>query len=189
MTDYTLIILAGGKGSRMGGKDKGLVEVDGKPLVAHLLAHLDPRPARIVISANRNQSIYRHWADQVVADLRPDYPGPMAGLEAALSVSSGLCVCLPCDLVQPPSSLVSDLLHKSDAKHICTARDPIRRQPLCLALHAAPWRDSLATYLDEGGRSAYGWLEQVPVQEVAVATPIQNRNHAERLMPDAFLHR
>lgn len=177
MNDYTLIILAGGKGSRMGGADKGLVEVEGKPLVAHLLEHLQPRPARIVISANRNQPTYRHWADQVIGDLRPDFPGPMAGLEAALSVASGLCLCLPCDLLQAPSTLALDLLKKSHPQHICVARDPIRRQPLCLALHAEAWRHSLSHYLDDGGRSAYGWLDHLPVQEVAVATPLQNLNH------------
>lgn len=185
MNDYTLIILAGGKGSRMGGADKGLIPLNGKPLIAHLVEHLQPRPDRIVISANRNQEIYRRWADQVVNDQRPDYPGPMAGLEAALSAASGLCVCLPCDLVQPPASLISDLLHKSATEHVAVARDPIRRQPLCLALHAEQWRDKLGHYLNDGGRSAYGWLEQVPVQEVAVATPIQNLNHAEHLASDA----
>lgn len=181
MNDYTLIILAGGKGSRMGGADKGLIELDGKPLIAHLIEHLQPRPGRTVISANRNQATYRHWADQVIEDQRPDFPGPMAGLEAALSVSSGGCVCLPCDLVQPPSTLVADLLHRSAPGHITVARDPIRRQPLCLALHAEPWLANLGNYLDNNGRSAYGWLEQTPVQEVAVATPIQNLNHAEHL--------
>ena len=177
MNDYTLIILAGGKGSRMGGADKGLLELDGKPLVTHLMAHVLPRPDRIVISANRNQATYRQWADQVIEDQRPDFPGPMAGLEAALSVSSGLCVCLPCDLLQPPSTLVTDLVNKSAPERVCVARDPIRRQPLCLALHAEHWRTNLSAYLDSGGRSAYGWLEQVSIQEVAVATPIQNLNH------------
>ncbi len=181
MNDYTLIILAGGKGTRMGGADKGLVEVNGKPLIAQLLDQITPRPAHIIISANRNQETYRHWADQVVEDRRADFPGPMAGLEAALSVSSGLCVCLPCDLVQPPSTLVTDLLHRSTPDHITVARDPIRRQPLCLALHAESWLASLGNYLDNNGRSAYGWLEQVAVQEVVVATPIQNLNHAEHL--------
>ncbi len=185
MKDYTLIILAGGKGSRMGGADKGLMTLEGKPLVAHLLEHLQPRPARIIISANRNPSSYRHWADQVVEDLRPGFPGPMAGLEAALTAASGLCLCLPCDLVQPPSTLAADLLHRSGPEYVCVARDPIRRQPLCLALHAEPWRDNLSHYLDDGGRSAYGWLEQLPAREVAVATPVQNLNHAEHLTPDA----
>ncbi|WP_290522247.1 molybdenum cofactor guanylyltransferase [Alcanivorax sp.] len=185
MNDYTLIILAGGKGTRMGGADKGLIAVNGKPLITQLLEHISPRPARIIISANRNQETYRHWADQVVQDRRADFPGPMAGLEAALSVATGQCVCLPCDLLQPPASLIRDLLSNASPEHVCVARDPIRRQPLCLALHAEPWQNSLSRYLDEGGRSAYGWLEQLPLQEVAVATPIQNLNHAERLMPDA----
>ena len=91
MIDYTLIILAGGQGQRMGGADKGLVEVDGKPLVAHLLDNLLPRPTRIVISANRNADRYQAWADQVVADRRDGFLGPLAGLEAALGEAHGLC--------------------------------------------------------------------------------------------------
>ena len=181
MHDYTLIILAGGKGSRVGGADKGLLEVDGKPLIAHLLEHLAPRPQRVVISANRNQALYRQWADQVVEDLRPDFPGPMAGLEAALQACEGLCLCLPCDLLQPPASMAADLLAKAAIGHVCVAQDPIRRQPLCLSLHAQHWRTSLTDYLDNGGRSAYGWLETLAVQPVAVGTPLQNLNHAQRL--------
>ena len=182
--DYTLIILAGGQGKRVGGADKGLVELDDKPLIAHLLDHVAPSPTRIVISANRNQATYRHWADQVVSDERDGFQGPMAGLEAALNASQGLCLCLPCDLVQAPTSLPGDLLKKAGPEHICVAQDPIRRQPLCLALHAEHWRDSLHTYLDSGGRSAYGWLDQVSVHLVAVATPLQNLNHAERHTSD-----
>ncbi|MCG8395006.1 MAG: molybdenum cofactor guanylyltransferase [Pseudomonadales bacterium] len=179
MKAYTLIILAGGQGKRVGGADKGLLEVDGKPLIAHLLDHLSPAPSRIVISANRNQAIYRHWADEVVSDRREGFLGPMAGLEAALHACEGLCLCLPCDLVQPPGSMAKDLLGKAEPAHICVARDPIRRQPLCLALYAQAWRASLGDYLDNGGRSAYGWLDQVPLHPVAVATPLQNLNHKE----------
>ncbi|MGJ3254738.1 MAG: molybdenum cofactor guanylyltransferase [Alcanivorax sp.] len=177
--DYTLIILAGGKGKRVGGADKGLLELDGKPLIVHLLDHLAPSPTRIVISANRNQATYQHWADQVVSDERGGFQGPMAGLAAALDASQGLWLFLPCGLVQPPASLPGDLLKKAGPDHICVAQDPIRRQPLCLALHAENWRDALHAYLDSGGRSAYGWLDQVPVHPVAVATPLQNLNHKE----------
>ncbi|MBL4570487.1 MAG: NTP transferase domain-containing protein, partial [Alcanivorax sp.] len=113
MENYTLIILAGGQGKRVGGADKGLLELDGKPLIAHLLDHLTPSPSRIVISANRNQATYRHWADQVVSDERDGFQGPMAGLEAALDASQGLCLCLPCDLVQPPGPMPGDLLKKA----------------------------------------------------------------------------
>ena len=134
MENYTLIILAGGQGKRMGGADKGLLELDGKPLIAHLLDHLTPSPARIVISANRNQTTYLHWADQVVSDERDGFQGPMAGLEAALDASQGLCLCLPCDLVQPPGPMPGDLPKKAGPDHVCVAQDPIRRQPLCLAL-------------------------------------------------------
>ena len=178
MVDYTLIILAGGQGQRMGGADKGLVEVDGKPLVAHLLDNLLPGPSRIVISANRNADRYQAWADQVVADRRDGFLGPLAGLEAALGEAHGLCLCLPCDLLTLPTAMTQDLLAAASMEHICVAHDPLRRQPLCMAFYAEPWRDSLRDYLDAGKRSAHGWLDQVCVQPVTVATPLQNLNHA-----------
>lgn len=179
MIDYTLIILAGGQGQRMGGADKGLVELDGKPLVAHLLANLSPPPNRIVISANRNADRYRQWGDQVVGDLRDGFAGPLAGLEAALGEAHGLCLCLPCDLLTLPADMAPDLLAAASAEHLCVAHDPLRRQPLCMALYAEPWRDSLSEYLDAGKRSAHGWLDLVCVHPVAVATPLQNLNHRE----------
>lgn len=184
MIDYTLIILAGGQGRRMGGADKGLVAVDGKPLVAHLITHLSPHPARIIISANRNQDRYKRWGNQVVGDHREGFMGPLAGLEAALGEAHGLCLCLPCDLLAPPAAMIRDLLAAASAEHICVAHDPLRRQPLCLALYVEPWKASLRDYLDAGKRSAHGWLDQVSVHPVAVATPLQNLNHRERLTRD-----
>ena len=180
MIDYTLIILAGGQGQRMGGADKGLVEVDGKPLVAHLLDNLLPRPTRIVISANRNADRYQAWADQVVADRRDGFLGPLAGLEAALGEAHGLCLCLPCDLLTLPTAMTQDLLAAASMEHICVAHDPLRRQPLCMALYAEHWQGALGDYLDAGKRSAHGWLDQVPVHPVTITTPLQNLNDIEK---------
>ena len=153
------------------------MEVDGKPLVAHLLDNLLPRPTRIVISANRNADRYQAWADQVVADRRDGFLGPLAGLEAALGEAHGLCLCLPCDLLTLPTAMTQDLLAAASIEHICVAHDPLRRQPLCKAFYDEPRQDSLRDYLDAGKRSAHGWLDQGGVQPVAVATPLQNLNH------------
>ena len=179
MIDYTLIILAGGQGQRMGGADKGLVELDGKPLVAHLLDNLLPRPSRIVISANRNADRYQAWGDPVVADLRDGFCGPLAGLEATLAASQGLCVCLPCDLLKPPTEMIEGLLASASSEHICVVHDTLRRQPLCMALYAEHWRGALVDYLDAGKRSAHGWLDQVSVHPVAITTLLQNLNDSE----------
>jgi molybdopterin-guanine dinucleotide biosynthesis protein A len=180
MVDYTLIILAGGQGQRMGGADKGLVELDGKPLVAHLLDNLLPRPSRIVISANRNIDRYHAWGDEVVADLREGFCGPLAGLETALAASHGLCLCLPCDLLKPAAEMIEGLLASASSEHICVVHDTLRRQPLCMALYAEHWQGALGDYLDAGKRSAHGWLDQVPVHPVTITTPLQNLNDIEK---------
>ena len=175
-TFYTLLILAGGQGRRMGGRDKGLVEVDGRPLIDQLLAAVTPAPGRIVISANRNLPAYQRRADTVVSDQRPDYPGPMAGLEAALAVCQGPVLCLPCDLLAPPAAMITGLLNELTPDQVRVAEDDHGLQPLCMALHAQPWQASISAYLDSGGRSVRGWLQGVPLEKVRIGGELQNRN-------------
>ncbi|EKF75085.1 molybdopterin-guanine dinucleotide biosynthesis protein A [Alcanivorax hongdengensis A-11-3] len=178
MQDYTLIVLAGGRGTRMGGADKGLVTVGDHPLVLTLITALTPPPVRVIISANRNQPSYAQWADQVVSDLRDDFQGPLAGLEAALAIAHGPCVCLPCDLLAPPASLIASLLAPLRPGQPCVARDPQRLQPLCLSCCASDdYRQTLGHYLDNGGRSARGWLASYPHQTVTLDQPLDNLNH------------
>lgn len=176
---YTLLILAGGQGRRMGGRDKGLVELDGRPLVDHLLAAL-PRPGRVVISANRNRDAYRQRADAVVFDRRGDFPGPMAGLEAGLAECQGPVLCLPCDLLAPPALLAALLLDGLDPGRIRVIEDDGGLQPLCLGLFGGRWVASITDYLDEGGRSVRGWLERVPHERVRIEGRLENRNWLER---------
>jgi len=78
----SILILAGGRGQRMGGRDKGLVEWRGQPLVAQVQAAVRPLTDDLVISCNRNAPRYAQWADQLVADEQPDFPGPLAGILA-----------------------------------------------------------------------------------------------------------
>lgn len=172
---YTLLILAGGRGSRMGGRDKGLVEIDGGPLVDHLMAAL-PRPARVVISANRNLDAYRQRADTVVGDRRSDFPGPMAGLEAGLAECQGPVLSLPCDLLAPPRSLVPLLLDGLEPGQVRVIEDDGGPQPLCLGLFGGRWVASISEYLDQGGRSVRGWLERVPHERVRIEGRLENRN-------------
>ncbi|MDX1803381.1 MAG: NTP transferase domain-containing protein [Alcanivorax sp.] len=175
--DYTLIILAGGRGLRMGGVDKGLVDIDGHPLIEHLLLALPPA-RHCIISANRNLQRYQQWADQVVSDQRDGFAGPMAGLEAALAVTEGPCLCLPCDLPHPPARLAERLLHGLRPDAVNVLQDPQRVQPLCLGLIASPdWCRTLTDYLDNGGHSAHGWLERVAWQAVPFDQPLENLNH------------
>jgi len=83
--DITALVLAGGRGSRMGGVDKGLTPLQGKPLVAHIIERLEPQVAHVLINANRNAERYADFGKPVLADADPAaYAGPLAGMLAGL---------------------------------------------------------------------------------------------------------
>ena len=107
----TALILAGGRGQRMGGRDKGLIHWQGEPLVAHVHRVLRPLTDDLVISCNRNQQAYRAYADQLVGDAEADYPGPLAGVIAGLKVARHeWVVLLACDAPLVDRGLIEDLL-------------------------------------------------------------------------------
>jgi molybdenum cofactor guanylyltransferase len=92
------VILAGGRGQRMGGRDKGLLEWRGEPLVAHIQRIVRPLTDDLVISCNRNQQAYAAYADQLVGDAEADFPGPLAGVIAGLKAAKHeWVVLLACD--------------------------------------------------------------------------------------------
>ena len=96
--DITAVILAGGQGRRMGGQDKGLIEFDGKPLVAILVEQLSQQTVKIVINANRNHERYQQFGYPVITDALEDYQGPLAGFASAMAaVDSQFILTLPCD--------------------------------------------------------------------------------------------
>jgi molybdenum cofactor guanylyltransferase len=102
------IILCGGKATRMGGEDKGLISYRGKPLVQHVVERITPQVDDIVLSANRNPDRYKNFSDCVVADINQDYAGPLAGIASCLPhcvheqvlVIAGDMPLLPADLVE-----------------------------------------------------------------------------------------
>lgn len=106
----TAVVLAGGLGLRMGGRDKGLLPLQGRPLVAGLCDTLRPQVDQLVINANRNQAAYAALGWPVLADGRPGHPGPLAGIEAAMAVAPpGWLLCVPCDAARLPANLVAAL--------------------------------------------------------------------------------
>jgi molybdenum cofactor guanylyltransferase len=129
--DVTLGILAGGAGSRCGGRDKGWIEVDGVAQIERMLAAYAPDAARVVISANRNLARYRALAADVVSDEWPDYPGPLAGVVGLLdAVRTAWLVMLPVDLVTRPAGLVARLRGAADAQRPVVVEDEDGVQPL-----------------------------------------------------------
>ena len=94
----SMLLLAGGRGHRMGGADKGLLEWHGLPLIAHLHALTRPLTDDLIISCNRNHERYSGYADQLVTDPSGDFPGPLAGILAGLKAARHAHVLvLPCD--------------------------------------------------------------------------------------------
>jgi len=106
----SVLILAGGRGQRMGGRDKGLLEWHGEPLVAHIHRSVRPLSDDLVISCNRNQQVYAAYADQLVGDAEADFPGPLAGVIAGLKVARHeWVVLLACDAPLVDQALVNAL--------------------------------------------------------------------------------
>jgi molybdopterin-guanine dinucleotide biosynthesis protein A len=94
----SILLLAGGRGQRMGGRDKGLIEWRGEPLIQHLHRLTRPLTDDLIISCNRNREQYARFADQLVQDDESDFPGPYAGIRAGLAVARhAYLLVMPCD--------------------------------------------------------------------------------------------
>lgn len=106
----SILLLAGGQGQRMGGRDKGLVEWNGEPLIAHLHRVTRPLTDDLIVSCNRNQETYARYADQLVQDTDTDFAGPLAGIRTALpKARHDWLLILPCDVPLIDTSLLQDL--------------------------------------------------------------------------------
>ncbi|MBY8950185.1 molybdenum cofactor guanylyltransferase MobA [Pseudomonas sp. SH10-3B] len=106
----SILLLAGGRGQRMGGQDKGLLDWHGLPLIAHLQRLARPLTDDLIISCNRNQAQYAPYADQLVSDDSPDFPGPLAGIRAGLAAARHEhLLILPCDVPHIDARLLADL--------------------------------------------------------------------------------
>ncbi|MFT4047631.1 MAG: molybdenum cofactor guanylyltransferase MobA [Solimonas sp.] len=180
------VILAGGRAARMGGADKGLLELRGRPLVAHLLDALRPQVGALIISANRNIEAYARFGMPVVTDLWPDFRGPLAGIAAGFAASTAdWLLAAPCDTPGLPADLVAQLrraVRARDAKaaYAFVGGDPV--YPLCL-LHR-DLRASLHAMLEQGHFGVGRWLaaqDAVAVDIAGWCGTLDNLNTPERL--------
>ncbi|HEY2187655.1 MAG TPA: molybdenum cofactor guanylyltransferase MobA, partial [Caldimonas sp.] len=115
--DITGLVLAGGRGSRMGGVDKGLQPHLGMPLAMHAMLRLAPQVGEVMINANRNLGAYESMGVPVWPDALADYPGPLAGFLAGLEHCMTPCLAtVPCDSPRFPEDLVARLAERLDAE-------------------------------------------------------------------------
>jgi len=164
----TGIVLAGGQGRRMGGVDKGLVELAGAPLAAHVIGRLAPQVATIVINANQNLERYGALGYPVVPDAVGGFAGPLAGLHAGMtSAKTTFVVTAPCDSPFLPLDLVARLgvaLAARDAQ-LAVAKTFDQPHPV-FALVRRDVLPHLASFLEGGGRKIDAWYATIAHVEV-----------------------
>lgn len=177
-TEVTGIVLAGGMGRRMGGVDKGLVELDGRPMVAHVLARLVPQVGAVIINANQNRERYAAFGHPVVADAVGGFAGPLAGLHAGMSVAATRYVAtVPCDSPFLPADLVARLgaaLLRERAQ-LAVAHTYAQAHPV-FALVTRDVLGHLESFLQGGGRKIDAWYASLAV----VAVPFDDEEAAFR---------
>jgi molybdopterin-guanine dinucleotide biosynthesis protein A len=162
--DITGIVLAGGRGSRMGGADKGLQNFRGMPLALHTMLRLGTQVSEVMINANRNLGAYESFGAQVWPDALPDFAGPLAGFMTGLErCETPYLVTVPCDTPLFPTDFVArlaDALEREGAEiAMAAAREEdgqVRTQPVfCLLSHHL--LESLVRFTHEGGRKIDKW--------------------------------
>ncbi|MCF7977132.1 MAG: molybdenum cofactor guanylyltransferase [Chromatiaceae bacterium] len=160
--NITGVVLAGGKARRMGGEDKGLVELAGQPLVAWIIEGLRPQVQDLMINANRSHERYASYGYRVIADAMADFQGPLAGVAAALAVvRTPWIITVPCDGPYLAPDLVQRLcaaLVEQEAE-LAVASDGARLQPV-YALIPQALAPSLEAFLASGERKVERWSAQ-----------------------------
>jgi molybdopterin-guanine dinucleotide biosynthesis protein A len=185
----TGIVLAGGRGSRMGGVDKGLQNHQGIPLALHALLRLQPQVGEVMINANRNLGAYESMGVPVWPDAVADFAGPLAGMLVGLErCETPYLVTVPCDTPNFPLDLVQRLSQALVAEEADIAMAATREngevvaQPVFCLLKAS-LLESLVKYLNEGQRKIDRWTAQHRAATVVFddAAAFDNANTVEEL--------
>ena len=187
--DITGLILAGGRGSRMGGVDKGLQNHLGIPMAMHALMRLGAQVEHVMINANRNLGAYDAFGVPVWPDALPDNPGPLAGFLTGLErCETAYLVTVPCDTPDFPDDLVARLAEAlvagdADIAMAATRNDAgVQVQPV-FCLMKATLMESLVDFTQSGQRKIDKWTAQHRCVEVLFDDPnaFFNANTAEEL--------
>jgi molybdopterin-guanine dinucleotide biosynthesis protein A len=177
----TGLILAGGRGRRLGSVDKGLALWQGRPLVEHALGRLTPQVGAVLISANRNRERYGALGCSVVADADESFSGPLAGMLAGLRAArTEWLAVVPCDAPQLPHDLVARLTAGMGGAAAAVATVDGRSQPVFCLLKTS-LADRLAADLSAGLHATGRWLASIGAATVAFADAraFANLNTAE----------
>ncbi len=158
----TAIILAGGRGTRMGGADKGLVTYQGTRMIDHVLTRISPQVNKVILNANRNLDIYQTLGYPVFTDASPHFDGPLAGMQAGLHhAETDWIVSAPCDSPLLPLDLVQRLgaAIVKEKNLMAIARSCSGSHPVFCLMHRSLLA-SLTSFLDSGQRKVSTWQMQ-----------------------------
>lgn len=178
----TGVVLAGGRGSRMGGIDKGLQTFRGAPMALHVLRRLSPQVGSVMINANQNLGHYEAFGVPVWPDEIPDFAGPLAGLQTALThCETPYLVTAPCDSPFLPADLVACLNNaltqaQADLAVAVTGEGETRQPHPVFCLLKASLLPHLTAFLQEGGRKFDRWYGTLKVVEVTFTDEDAFRN-------------
>ncbi|WP_127113762.1 molybdenum cofactor guanylyltransferase MobA [Shimia sediminis] len=165
------VILAGGRATRMGGGDKGLLDLDGKSILSHVMDRLAPQVAGLALNANGDTTRFAETGLPVLSDSIAEFPGPLAGVLAGLDWAAEqgaeTIVTAAADTPFFPSDLVSRLTSKADGMAhplvLAASRDPdsgkLWRQPT-FGLWPVSLRDDLRAALQDGLRKVVMWTDR-----------------------------
>ena len=182
--NVSAVVLAGGKGSRMGGVDKGLQPLRGKPMIEWVLGCLAPQVSEVIVNANQNIPSYEKYGYRVVPDEIAGFAGPLAGLHAGLKAAAHpLVVTVPCDSPFLPDDLVARLRASMHHHDLAVAKTGNQAHPV-FSLMKREVRESLEAFLAAGGRKIDAWYAALKVIEVSFddeADAFRNINTLEEL--------
>ena len=185
----TGLVVCGGRGSRMGGVDKGLQNYNGMPLALHALMRLSPQVGHLMINANRNLAAYESLGAPVWPDPVGDFAGPLAGWQAGLErCETPFLVVVPCDSPHFPTALVPRLAaalvrEDADIAMACTQEDGrVQPQPVFTLLKSM-LLESLVAALQAGERKIDRWTAMHPCAMVMFddSAAFANANTLEEL--------
>ncbi len=171
-TQITGLILAGGRGSRMGNVDKGLQMFRGAPMAMHVMLRLAPQVGPLLINANQNIGPYEGFGVPVWPDQIPDFAGPLAGLQTGLAhCETPYLVTAPCDSPFLPTDLVARLYAElneweADLAVAVTGEGAERRTQPVFCLMKSSLLPHLTAFLQDGGRKIDAWYASLNVVEV-----------------------
>ena len=162
------IILSGGRATRMGGVDKGLISLQNKPLIQHVICRLRPQVDEILINANREIAQYEAFGFKVLQDENQDFSGPLAGILLGLKhAKHELVLSVPCDSPLLPLDLVERLtknMLESHANIAIASSDGNAHPVFCLMKKSV--LPSLIDFLDAGERKVSAWQKSQAYCEV-----------------------